>query len=299
MRSILLSTAAVLFTTVSATNPFLLATPPQSLLLQDEGDLNLPFSADLACGACVRSGFSYCAIKEGDWYKRAAKDVCCEDDKCVVDMLAKKGKDEMDCATTREFFNETDIYYADRFNLLQKFCAKRQNSTACCNAKNPKDKCELKLRYKEWDNVTIDLQSVAFGGTCTYKVEAKCGYPSLVVNNSNIDKDDDDKKNETFHHDEANVGRHKDGKTEFKLDKKEKEDKDDEKEDCQKTKLYLTLTNLNNPNKAVESRMLQADGDSSTALLSYASDIPDFGVNARSVSYLISALFVAITYFAL
>lgn len=156
--------------------------------------------------------------------------------------------------------------------LLQKFCAKRQNSTACCGAKKPKDKCELKLKYQEWDNVTIDLQSVDFGGTCTYKVEAKCGYPTLVVNNSNVDMvvtfkkkewdddkdhDDDDRKNETYHDDETNVGKHSDGKTEFKLDKKEKEDKDDSKEDCQKTKLYVTLTNLNNPTKLEESRLLQ------------------------------------------
>lgn len=101
MRSILLSSLAVLAVTAM---DFL----PQNL---QENDLNLPYSPDLACGACVRSGFSYCAQKNGDWYKRAAGDVCCETDKCVVDQLAKQGDQEMDCATTRDFFNETDIYY--------------------------------------------------------------------------------------------------------------------------------------------------------------------------------------------
>lgn len=174
----------------------------------------------------------------------------------------------MVCATTSPFFNDTDSYYKDRYNLLQKFCSKRQNSTACCGRKD-KDKCELKMKYKEWQNVTINLDSVSFGGSCTYKVEAKCGYPALTVNNSNIDMvvtfkkkewDDDNydpDQNETYDDDEAHKGHHKDGHTDFKMDKKDKHD-DDEKEDkCQKTKLYLTLTNLNNPTKLAESRLLQ------------------------------------------
>lgn len=302
MRSILLSSFALLAVTAF---DFL----PQTL---GENDLNLEYSPDLACGACVRSGYSYCALKKGDWYKRASGDICCNDDKCLISALAKKGDQEMECATTRDDFNETDIYYKDNFALLQKFCARRQNATACCGRKNPKDKCELKLKYKEWDNVTIDLQSVAFGGTCNYKIEAKCGYPNLVVNNSNIDMvvtykkkewdddkdhDDDDRRNETFDDDETHEGKRKDGKTEWKLPKKEKKDQDDKKDECQKTKLYLTLTNLNNPTKQLaESRMLQADGDDSIAMMSYASDVADDAGLFKSVTLFLTATLALIVF---
>jgi hypothetical protein len=112
---------------------------------------------------------------------------------------------------------------------------------------------------------------VAFGGSCTFKVEAKCGYPTVTVNNENIDmvvtykkkEWDDDKyepsQNDTYDDHESHEGHKKDGKIEFKMDKHEKEDKDDKKGDCQKTKFYLTLTNLNSPNKLTESRMLQQE----------------------------------------
>jgi hypothetical protein len=155
--------------------------------------------------------------------------------------------------------------------MMQKFCRKRQNATACCGKKEPNSDCELKMKYKEWQNVTIAIDSLDYGGSCSYKVEAKCGYPTIIVNDTNIDMvvtykkkkwdDDDDYKpdrNDTLDDDESHEGRHKDGKTEYKMDKNEKHDNDTDKDECQKTKLYLTLTNLNNPTRAVTARALQA-----------------------------------------
>jgi hypothetical protein len=70
-----------------------------------EDTINIPYSKDLACGACIRAGYSYCALKEGNWYRRAANDVCCNTDKCIEDNSVRKGKDQMDCVTMSPFFN--------------------------------------------------------------------------------------------------------------------------------------------------------------------------------------------------
>jgi hypothetical protein len=45
----------------------------------------------------------------------------------------------------------------------------------------------LKLKYKDTDNYTLNLDELPYGGSCTYNVEAKCGYPNINVNNTNID----------------------------------------------------------------------------------------------------------------
>jgi hypothetical protein len=156
--------------------------------------------------------------------------------------------------------------------MLQKFCGRRQNNTLCCPKRHDKpfalrdggdddeDDCEIELKKKEWTNVTLNLTDLPYGGSCTYEVKAKCGYPQLVVNNTNIDMivaykkkkwDNDTAKpdeNDTYDDDERDHP-HKDkhGKIEYYMPEKSKHDHNDT--DCQKTKLYLTLTNLLNPNK--------------------------------------------------
>lgn len=180
--------------------------------------------------------------------------------------------------------------------MLQKFCGKRQNNTLCCPKKHKHfnlrdgdddddDECEIELKKKEWTNVTINLEELPYGGSCTYEVKAKCGYPQLIVNNSNIDmmvafkkkhwdndtyKPDDDDEYDDDERDHPHKDKH--GKIEYYMPKKDKHDHNDT--ECEKTKLYLTLTNLLNPNKpALEStpRMLQVsasdDGDEKIALL--------------------------------
>ena len=33
----------------------------------------------------------------------------------------------------------------------------------------------------------MNLTKLSYGGSCTYKVQAKCGLPNIVVNNTNVD----------------------------------------------------------------------------------------------------------------
>ena len=158
--------------------------------------------------------------------------------------------------------------------MVQKFCRKRQDSRVCCpkrkfqdgtvmNLKDD-DECEIEIKNKNATaNFTLFLNELPYGGSCTYKVKTKCGYPQLSVNNSNIDmviaykKEKWDDTNyeplddDTYSDDETYNPTFKDGKIVFKLDSKTKKDDDDEEDEkkCKETKLYLTLTNKLNPNK--------------------------------------------------
>jgi hypothetical protein len=123
--------------------------------------------------------------------------------------------------------------------------------------------------------VTISLEELPYGGSCTYEVKAKCGYPQLVVNNTNIDMVVTFKKKEwsndnyepadkdKFDDDEISNPRSNGGKIEYHMKKKDKKDTNDTA--CQKTKMYVTLTNLLNPYKPVQEpvravpRLLTAD----------------------------------------
>lgn len=142
---------------------------------------------------------------------------------------------------------------------------------ACCG-KGGNGECKIKLDYKKWDNYTLALNTLPYGGSCTYKVEAKCGYPTLIVNNTNIDmavafkkqKWDDDNyepsNDDIYADDETSNPKPKDGQIKYKMPKGDKKDDDDKNETkCQKTKLYITLTNLLNPERKMvsTSRMLE------------------------------------------
>lgn len=83
MRNILFTFAGILLAgTAVATSEFL--APATQTLAEDL--LDIPYDANLACGACIRSGNSYCVNKKDDKsVGRGAGDVCCNDDKCVMD----------------------------------------------------------------------------------------------------------------------------------------------------------------------------------------------------------------------
>jgi hypothetical protein len=79
-------------------------------------------------------------------------------------------------------------------------CGKIQNNTACCGKRNDAwrwgpqhglgddDLCEfVVMNTSTTFNVSLDLENVAYGESCTMEVKAFCGYPNFVVNNSNID----------------------------------------------------------------------------------------------------------------
>lgn len=211
-------------------------------------------------------------MDKSDDKRKGKNDYCCNDYSCVLYQMAYNN---LYCATQNA--SDPKYVYSDRFVMLQKFCRKRQDKQVCCKKDfRNDDDCEIELKKKDWTNVTISLEELPYGGSCTYEVKAKCGYPQLVVNNTNIDMvvtfkkkewsndtyEPDDKSN--FDDDEiSNPRSNNNGKIEYHMKKKEKKDKNET--ECQKTKMYVTLTNLLNPYKPVkepvraEPRLLTAD----------------------------------------
>lgn len=185
------------------------------------------------------------------------------------------------CATQDQKFHDenqdTTEYFKDRYVMVQKYCMKRQNSSVCCPKKkfsdgsvmNLKDdgKCEIEIKNKKngtGTNFTLYLNELPYGGSCTYEIETKCGYPQIGVNNSNIDMVVAYKKNkwnddtyqplddDVYSPGETFNPTFKNGKIVFKMDKNEKKDEDDDGKNetkCKETKIYMTLTNKLNPNK--------------------------------------------------
>jgi hypothetical protein len=260
MRSLLFATAAA---TLVVTAQAIFGPEPMTLA---SDKLDIPYNNTLACGACVRAGYFYCIDKSDRERGRPRNDTCCDSYECVLFEMAYNNKY---CATQN--FTDPEYAYKDRTVMLQKFCGKRQNNTLCCPPKNkPKltddggdddDECEIEIKGKNvWDNVTISLEEVPYGGSCTYEVKAKCGYPQLVVNNTNIDMvvafkkkewDNDTYKpddHDDYDDDEEWEGHKNDeGRIEYHMKEKEKHDHNDT--DCQKVKMYITLTNLLNPSR--------------------------------------------------
>jgi hypothetical protein len=172
------------------------------------------------------------------------------------------------CGTQNETFffdhRKNAEYYKDRYVMVQKFCMQRQNATACCRKKSPNGKCSLDLKKGSWDNITLNLEELPFGGSCTYEVKTRCGFPKLVVNSSNIDmvvaykrkdwandtfepSDDDQFSDDETYNPQPNSK----GLLEFWLKAKEKKEDKNEKDDnkCKETKIWVTLTNLLSPNR--------------------------------------------------
>jgi hypothetical protein len=243
-----------------------------------EDNLDLASDSNLACGGCIRSGYMYCRTKSETKKGRDPEDRCCKpgDTACMYGD-AKNPKDNICSTLDAKFYNDhkdRSELYKDPYVMMQKFCMKRQNKTACCPKKNKTlsslgdddGNCEIDLKKKDWTNYTIFLDDLQYGGSCTYEVKARCGFPKFSVNSTNIDmvvafkrKDwgndtysaDDDEKyddNETFN------PKSKNGKLEFWLQRREKpdekkDDDDDDKKKCKESKIYLTLTNLLSPNR--------------------------------------------------
>jgi hypothetical protein len=246
-----------------------------------EDTLNLPYSKNLACGGCIRSGYVFCGYKDGKKC-RDDLDVCCN--KGDFECMFSQTKKDTRCATQNQTFHDenqdTTEYYKDRYVMVQKFCLNRQDSSVCCPKKKFADgsvmnlkedgKCKIEIKNKnknESANFTLYLDKLPYGGSCTYEVKTKCGYPRFGVNNSNIDmvvaykkqKFDDDKyeplDDDTYGSDETFNPTYKNGKIIFQMDKKVKKDDDDGKNEtkCKSTKIYVTLTNKINPEKPPKS----------------------------------------------
>ena len=169
-------------------------------LAADDDRLDLAYDSKLACGGCLRAGYTFCMNKDDHAKGRGVNDFCCRSDdlNCLVAQISKKGTQ---CATGNSNFfyqyKDDSVYFKDPLVAAQKFCMKRQDKAVCCGKtrKDPDDKislrgddCKFDFKSKfKWQNITLSLNELPYGGSCTYEVNAKCGYPKLVVNNSNID----------------------------------------------------------------------------------------------------------------
>jgi hypothetical protein len=82
----LLTIATVLFIGVNAIfeeNDYL-------KMLEGEDNLNIPYDINLACGACVRAGFTYCIDRKSSGYGKPKNDVCCDSAECVLKQIMSK-----------------------------------------------------------------------------------------------------------------------------------------------------------------------------------------------------------------
>ena len=126
IRILLASVTAVLFVNVNA----FLEHAPQGLNLAEDF-LTIAYSRNLSCGACVRSGNTYCMDnKDSQSVGRGSKDICCDSADCVLQ--AQTNYTNLDCATTNTNFSVAPFFYQDRYAMLQKFCVRRQDNMACC-----------------------------------------------------------------------------------------------------------------------------------------------------------------------
>ena len=186
---------------------------------------------------------------------------------------------------------------------------KRQNKQYCCpdpeKPKNLKDdgKCEIDLKKKQWSNYTLFLDNLTYGGSCTYEVKVRCGFPKLIVNNSNIDmivaykrkewgNDTYDPKNDDKYDDNETFNpKPRNGVTTFWLQRREKpsekkDDHDDDKEnECKEAKIYMTLTNLLNPNRPKQNGKTYLTEEAELHLVPLASPTLDENVNQEATPY--------------
>lgn len=282
---------------------------PQTLAWTPIDSSILPYNESLSCGGCIRGGYTYCAEK-GSKIGRGLNDVCCKDEACAIKAIEKN----MDCGHNNPNFNFTANYYPDPFNLLQKFCSRRQDSVACCG-NNGNNECKIKTKFKEDQEVKIDATKLTFGGSCTYKIEAKCGFPSVTLNSSDFDMVVAFKKNQngvtpdepdqSGSFDETANPAVKNGKIAFTMPKSAKEeDKNTTDEStCQMTKLYVTLTNLKDPLQPPktlaaqeEVRMLQGVATGPVVLTYSAIEVKGDNALLASVTLAFSAIVLAIAY---
>lgn len=111
-----------------------------------DANLTIAYKENLSCGACVRGGWAYCINKKDKSVGFAAGDKCCDNEACV--MKAWNANKDLDCGTTNPDYANLGTYYKDKYVMLQKFCARRQDSKTCCG-NNGNNECKIKLKYKE------------------------------------------------------------------------------------------------------------------------------------------------------
>jgi hypothetical protein len=183
-----LSCASVFTKFSSISQGVFLSLPPFQILAEDS--LTLDYDPDLACGGCIRAGYTYCAYKDNSEKGRNKLDRCCN--KGDLDCMWNQTRKDSICATQDQTFHDENQnateWYKDRYVMVQKFCMKRQNSSVCCPKKkfadgsvmNLKDdgKCEIEIKNKNASaNFTLYLNELPYGGSCSYEVKTKCGYP--------------------------------------------------------------------------------------------------------------------------
>jgi hypothetical protein len=60
--------------------------------------LNLPFSANLGCGGCIRGGYTYCIDNSIVSFGKPDSDVCCDSAECLLKAIENNPK--LICGTT-------------------------------------------------------------------------------------------------------------------------------------------------------------------------------------------------------
>ena len=171
--------AAMMCAGFSAASNFL--DTPQTLAWDNLPASVIPYNETLSCGGCIRGGYTYCAEK-GSKVGRGLNDKCCDSEECALKAL----EDGKDCGHSNSTFAFSKYYYPDPYVLLQKFCSRRQDSLTCCGNQG-NNECKIKTKFQEPQDQIIDINKLTWGGSCTYKVEAKCGLPTIQVNSSEID----------------------------------------------------------------------------------------------------------------
>jgi hypothetical protein len=110
---VLLVIAGTVATMVAASDVFL---PPLQVL--DETNIQINFSYNLTCAACIRGGYFYCDPKN----QTAGDEKCCQslfDPSCLQDFSILKCMDK--------------LWKEDSFNSLFNFCGSYQAKATCGN----------------------------------------------------------------------------------------------------------------------------------------------------------------------
>ena len=83
---ILIATALALFVGVNA----IFEENDDLKMLDNEDYIKIPYDKNLACGACVRAGFTYCIDRKDSGYGKPKNDVCCDTSDCVLKQIMSK-----------------------------------------------------------------------------------------------------------------------------------------------------------------------------------------------------------------
>ena len=129
---------------------------PQTLVTKEA---DLPYSPDMSCSACMRSGNNYCNLPgPGD------KTTCIKGGD--IDGLRKLAKAGCYCQNTG--MNSAMAVYQfceDAFDKREEICGKRDHH----------------LDGKEMNMTSLNI-SVPYGESCFYRVESACGWPIATLN---------------------------------------------------------------------------------------------------------------------